>query len=69
MSLFATSNAPTQSKVHHSEYLITGNDPNGLRVASPRITKLDVQQRMGAISARISQRQLRLRDIKRFYHA
>ena len=69
MSLFATSNAPTQSKVHHSEYLITDNDPNGLRMALPRISKLDAQQRMDAISARISQRQLRLRDIKRFYHA
>ena len=70
MSLFATSNATTQSKVHHSEYLITDSDPNGLRMTSSRISKLATQQRIAAMRARVSHKhQLRIRGIKRFYHA
>ena len=53
MSLFATSNATTQSKVHHSEYLITDSDPNGLRMTSSRISKLATQQRIAASVAKV----------------
>lgn len=70
MSLFATSNTTTQSKVHHSEYLITDNDPNGLRLAVPRISKQGAQQRIDAMRIRNSQKhQSFASGVSRFFRA
>ena len=70
MSPFATPHVHTMQKVHYSEYIPTDNDPNGLRLAVPRISKQGAQQRIDAMRIRNSQKhQSFASGVSRFFRA
>lgn len=69
MSQAATSKLHTISKVHHSEYITTENDPNGLQLAVPRISRQVAQQRIDAMRARTAyKRQSFMSGVGRFFY-
>lgn len=52
MSIFATPKIDTTSKVHHTEYIATDNNPGDLKFTAPRISDLALQQQIDAVKDR-----------------